>query len=208
MRQEHQVRDLFSKVEAVLAGDPDRTLHDLAQELGVSDWVIERAIREVAGVSFRGLREGRLLALQLVTSMPPMPTNPAAGHEKQRVVRRFIVPGATVCCQVRRPGLSRPDFSMPSPLASLSRIGLAFLCDNPPKPGSRVSVLLTSAQDEVQLQLESTAVGAVPSNIPGYRYHAAVQFQPFTTGRGNSPEALEIIRKLEKTYCSETPGES
>ena len=201
-----QVRELFSKVEVLLASYPDSTLVDLAQELGVSDRVIERVIREFTGLSFRELREGRLLAqaLQLVTLLPPMPADPTAVYQRQRAVRRFIVPGATVCWRL---GPGGQDFSKPSPLINLSRIGLAFLCDNPPRPGSRVSVLLTSVHAEIQLQLEGFAIGTVPSNIPGYRYRAGVQFQPFAAGSGNSPEALEIIGKLERNYCSEILGE-
>jgi hypothetical protein len=116
---------------------------------------------------------------------------------------RFVVPGATISCEMaglsqRRKALSSGERS---PVVDLSKAGISFLTDSPPKL-NRVSVLFSYSEVKEAMRLEGTVIYIVPRGAGlSYRYRVGVEFSPFSGKKGqNSLESLGRLDKLEKTF--------
>ncbi|MBZ5498252.1 MAG: PilZ domain-containing protein [Acidobacteriia bacterium] len=116
---------------------------------------------------------------------------------------RFIVPGATV--SYRSGGFWQRRMDTPSeqrfPAVNISKGGIGFLTDTPPK-SIRVSLLLRYSEKDEPIQLEGKVVYAVARGPAlSYRYRVGVEFNPFSAKKGdNSLESLRMLDRLEKTY--------
>ena len=87
------------------------------------------------------------------------------------------------------------------PVLDISKGGLSFLTDRPPK-SRRVSLLLKYSERDDAINLEGTIVYSVPRGDElYYRYRVGVKFNPFSSRRGhNALDALFLLDRLEKTY--------
>ena len=128
---------------------------------------------------------------------------------------RFVVPGATVSLEMGGLGQRRKDLSSKerSPVVDLSKGGMSFLTDSPPRL-SRVVLLLAYSEEEDPIRLEGRIVYFMPRGAGlSYRYRVGVEFIPFTRRRGhNSLESLGRLERLEMTFghkdVQEPPPES
>ena len=199
---------LLAEVDLRLTRDPSLTLNTLAEELGVEGEEIERAIKEVGGRSFGEYREDKRMAQALnQLSQEAVPREVTATlvavHKKRRVSLRFVVPGATICYLVHGTESRKRGLSKPCPVVNLSRSGLAFLTDYPPRAGRRVSLHLRSPAIETELFLEGIVVYARISGQTSYRYRAGITFRPFSDEAGcNTRDTLELIERLEQAFAS------
>ena len=194
---------LFRNIDSRIASNPGSTSQSLAQELDVTMGAIERAVREVNGVSFREYRENKRLARVLRILEEKRRALVAEGHGNNRAEPRMILPGATVSFLLRGRGIRNAGFSNSCPLFDLSRGGMAFLSDRPSRPGRKVSLLLNCTEIKEKLRLEGYIVYAVATDMAGYQFRVGVRFMPFEAKRGcNAPEALHILAQLEKTATS------
>ena len=115
---------------------------------------------------------------------------------------RFVVPGATISCKDR--GFWHWKGFAPeerSPVVNISRTGLAFLTDSPPKT-NRVILLFSFSEKEEPISLEGRVVYSLPrGNGLAYRYRVGVEFSPFSARKGhNSLVSLGVLEYLEKTH--------
>jgi hypothetical protein len=115
---------------------------------------------------------------------------------------RFVVPGATISYKERsfwhRKGLASEERS---PVVNISRKGLAFLTDIPPKT-NRVTLLFSYSEKEEPISFEGRVVYSVPRGSGlDYRYRVGVEFSPFSARKGhNSLLSLGVLNSLEKTH--------
>jgi hypothetical protein len=199
-------REVVARVDAYLAANPDVMLNTLALELDLPREVIEQAIREAGARSFREYQENKRLAqaLELLRLLPPMPApGSGAACDIQRVCPRFVIPGATICYRVHGPGICKHDFSRPYPVANLSRSGLAFLTDRPPRARRRVSLLLKFSATEAELRLEGRVVYTQISRQTSYPYRAGIKLLPFAAQMDcNARDVLWVLEKSEQNYVS------
>jgi len=195
------LRQLLKSVDSLIASNPGLTLKSLAKELNVTAWTIEKAVREVDGVSFSEYVENRQLAYVLGAIEEK---REAENHKSTRAEPRSIIPGATVAYILHGIGIREPSPPVHYPIFDLSSGGMAFLSDRPLKPGKRVSLFLNCVERKDELQLEGDIVYALASEIAGYQYRVGVRFIPFEAKEGcNSPEARESLAKLIKKACSQ-----
>jgi hypothetical protein len=129
------------------------------------------------------------------------------GSNPDRKCARFVVPGATLSCKERgswhRTGLASEE---KSPVVSISRKGLAFLTDSPPKT-SRVTLLFSYSEKEEAISLEGRVIYSLPCGTElAYRYRVGVAFSPFSERKGhNSLVSLGVLDHLEKTHGAGNP---
>ena len=118
----------------------------------------------------------------------------------ERKAGRFVVPGATLSYRER--GFwhrKHPASEERSPVVSISRKGLAFLTDSPPK-ANRVTLFLSFAENEAPLCLEGKIVYSLPRGT-GLAYRVGVAFSPFSARKGhNSLVSLGVLDYLEKIH--------
>jgi len=120
---------------------------------------------------------------------------------------RFVIPGATISYRERsfwrRESLASEERS---PVINISRTGLAFLTDLPPKT-NRVTLLLSYSEKEEPISFEGRVVYSVPrASGLDYRFRVGVKFSPFSARRGhNSPASLGVLDYLEKTHGAGNP---
>lgn len=162
---------------------------------------IERAVREIGCVPFRGYREKKQLAQALKILEKKGNAAPCSIHDTNR--QRLTIPGATVRYVLGGRGILKSGYSNACPMINLSRGGLAFLASRPAKPGTKVSLIVSFSEKGEPLRLEGRIVYGVAVDIAGYQYRLGIKFQPFAMKRGcNTPEALETIARLERIHFS------
>jgi hypothetical protein len=118
---------------------------------------------------------------------------------------RFSIPGATVELEDAAAGrMARHQGLERSPVVDLSRGGLSFLTNIPPKQG-RVLLGLVYSEEEEPILLQGRIVYSMPRGTPlSYRYRIGVEFAPFSHHKWhNSLEALCRLEKLEALYCAQ-----
>jgi AraC-like DNA-binding protein len=193
------LRELSRNIDSRITQNPNLTSRRLAQELGVTAQLIEQAVREVDGVSFREYRENRRLALALRMLEEKRKESAAGYYRFQRAESRVTLPGATVAYLLRGRGIRKFDFSDFHPLIDLSGIGMAFLSDRPSKPGRTASFLIKYDDTKDALRLEGNIVYAVATDTTGSQYRIGVRFLPFDAQKGcNLPESLAILKQLKQ----------
>lgn len=122
---------------------------------------------------------------------------------KDRECARFIVPGATISC--KRSGFWHlwNDYAPEErlPVVDISKHGISFLTDNPPR-WSRVSLILRYSDCEKVICLEGRVVYSLPRSIGhSYRYRVGVCFDSFSTNKNDNPlGCLKILEELGKGY--------
>jgi hypothetical protein len=124
--------------------------------------------------------------------------------DPDRKTGRFVVPGATVLYKERSFWRRKVTASEErSPVVNISRTGLAFLTDIPPKT-NRVTLLLSYPEKEEPTSFEGRVIYSVPrASGLDYRYRVGVQFSPFSARRGhNSKVSLGVLDYLEKTHAA------
>jgi hypothetical protein len=122
--------------------------------------------------------------------------------ENDRKSSRFAIPGATISTEKSTSGSGSGDpLCERMPVVDISRGGMAFLTNDPPKL-SKISLLLTYAENEDPLRLEGKVAYFVSCGVGlNYRFRVGVEFAPFSTRKGhNSPASLIRLQKLEKAY--------
>lgn len=123
---------------------------------------------------------------------------------RDRKSARFSVPGATISFDQGFLGHRRQFASERSPVLDLSKGGISFLTNRPPK-STRVSLLLSYSENEEPIRLEGRIVYFVTRGTRfSHRFRVGVAFAPFSPRKGhNSPETLNLLDKLEKTYATD-----
>jgi hypothetical protein len=123
-----------------------------------------------------------------------------------RTCARFSIPGATVSLRMKRFGLEKPaeDTQERLPLIDISRGGLSFLTDSPPRR-SHISIMVRYSDTEDPIPLEgNVSYSLVRGAGLSYRYRVGVEFIPFSPRRGhNTIESLTRLERLEATYVAE-----
>jgi len=127
------LRKLFENVDSRITSRPGSTAQSLAQELEATVQDIEKAVREVDGVSFHEYRENKRLAHALKALEEER--SPIGGriHQAERVQPRLTITGATVRYLLLGGGIYKSEFSNSYPIVDLSTAGMAFLADRPAK---------------------------------------------------------------------------
>ncbi len=197
-------REVVQKVDYHLTVHPKASLQIIAARLGITEKVIEEALREIEGVSFREFQANKRLveAFNQIGEISPT-TNGPYPYEVPRARRRMIIPKTTVRYQTRILWIRKSSPSNQCPLVDLSSDGLAFLADRALQPEQQISLLLKFPGGEEVLRLEGRIIYAVATGIAGYRCRIGVQFLPFDDRRGcNTHKTLDILLNLEKTYIS------
>jgi len=121
---------------------------------------------------------------------------------EHRKVSRFTIPGATISFEKSTAGYCGSDSLFErSPVVEISRKGVSFLTNNPPRL-SGISLILTYAEDASPLRLEGRVVYFVSRGAGlSPRFRVGVEFAPFSTGHGhNSLDTLIQLQRLEKIY--------
>jgi hypothetical protein len=124
-----------------------------------------------------------------------------------RKCERFIVPGATVT--FRTPGWFGKGKTYPDeahPVGDLSKGGISFLTDEPPRKGAAVVLLLTLPDEEAPIELSGTVVHSLLNPGISYRYRVGIKFEPFGVKDGNTSDGLTRLANLEKAYGQNSPG--
>jgi hypothetical protein len=194
-------REVVQKIDSHLAVHPNASLQIIAGKLGIAVQDLEKALREIEGVSFSEFKANKRLAqaFRQLGEVSPAANGP---YEINRARRRLTIPKATVQYQAHRLWLRKTGYSDQCPLVDLSREGLAFLADQVLKSGKQISLLLRIPGESEIPPLTGHIVYAVATGIAGYRYRIGIQFLPFAERRGcNSLKILEILVKVEKTYA-------
>lgn len=196
-------KQLLKDLDSRIATNPSSTARSLAQELNVTTWTIEKAVREVDGVSFNEYLENR----QLAHVLKMMEDKREAGNRNARVEPRKIIPGATIAYFLHGQQIRGSGSSECYPIFDLSRGGMAFLSDSPLKPGRRISLFLKRLHTNDALRLEGEVVYSLALEIADYSYRIGVRFVPFAVREGcNSPETLEALSKLLETAIPPVAG--
>jgi len=91
----YNLRALIAAVEERLSSSPQAHLRDLAKDLGIERHTIERAVREVRGISYREYRREILLgkAISLLQDTGNLPEKQIAfsvGYRSPAAFSRFI----------------------------------------------------------------------------------------------------------------------
>jgi hypothetical protein len=193
------LQNLFENVDSRITSSPNSTLRSLAQELNATVRDIEKAVREVDGVSFREYKENKRLAHALKALEEERSPAGSRIHQIERVQPRLNVAGATVRYLLQGSGIYKSEFSSPYPIVDLSTAGMAFLAERPAKPGRKVCLLASLSKQKEPLRLEGHIVYAVAVDIAGHKYRLGIRFQPFSAQRGCNPQqALEDLTQIIK----------
>jgi AraC-like DNA-binding protein len=199
------LRELFKNIDIRIAQNPNATSRSLAQELHVTSRLIEQAVREMDGVSFREYRENWRLADALRILEEKRKGSAAGYYHFQRAERRITLPGATVAYLLHGRGVRKSEFSNFHPLIDLSGIGMAFLSDRPSKPGRMASFLIKYDDAKESLRLEGKIVYAVGIDAAGSQFRIGVRFMPFDSQKGcNTPETLNVLRQLKQAAAHDS----
>jgi len=197
------VKQLLKDIDSLIASNPSSTARSLAQELNVTTRTIEKAVREVDGVSFNEYLENRQLARVLKT----LEDRREAENQSRRAEPRKTIPGATVTYFLHGNRIRKSRSSASYPIFDLSRGGMAFLSDRPLKPGRRISLFLKCLDTTDAIRVEGDVVYSLAVDIAGYQYRTGVRFVPFEPREGcNPPETLEILTRLLETAISPALG--
>ena len=197
------VKQLLKDIDSLIASNPSSTARSLAQELNVTTRTIEKAVREVDGVSFNEYLENRQLARVLKT----LEDRREAENQSPRTEPRKTIPGATVTYFLHGNGIRKSSSSAYYPIFDLSRGGMAFLSDRPLKPGRRISLFLKCLDIKDEIRVEGDVVYSLVVDIAGYQYRTGVRFVPFGLEKGcNPPETLKILTRLLETAISPAIG--
>ncbi len=123
----------------------------------------------------------------------------------RRKCRRFEIPGGKV--RYRRVGLLAllKGFSKPRPMVSVSKGGVAFMCEEKFSKGQEIIAQLL-APKEISLNLRAWVQWQEQSPGSGDRV-VGVEFGSFGPGKAhNSYEALEVLRRLDVRHGDSMSG--
>ncbi len=193
---------IIQKVDVLFTSHPKVSLRIVAEKLETTEQIIEEALKEIEGMSFKEYQKNKRLeeAFKQLGKHSPAANGP---YEQMRSRRRLSIPKAMVRYRLYRLWIRRSNISDRCPLVDFSRGGLAFLADKSFEPQSRLSLLLKFPEEKT-IRLEGRVVYAIATGIAGYSYRIGIQYLPFAKRRGcNSLEALDVLIKLEKTYGSQ-----
>lgn len=192
------VRQLLKDIDSRIARNPGSTAKSLAEELNVTVPTIEKAVREVDGISLNEYLENRQMAhaLKIFEDQREAEVYACPRNEPRRVI-----PGASVSYVLH--GNGRFHTSIFYPIFDISRGGMAFLCDSPLKPGRKISLFLKCVGEKEELRLEGEVVYALAGEIGGYPYRLGVRFSAFDAKQGgNSAATRETLTRLLKNAVS------
>ena len=119
---------------------------------------------------------------------------------ERRICRRFEVPGAVV--RYKRPWYPFREDGFPCRLLNLSKGGVALECHERLTLGKKIVVrLIVPGADPIKLRGWVRWYGYSTDEMT---VAAGVEFRPFGIGLGgNSLEALDRLRELDKKYAEE-----
>jgi hypothetical protein len=190
------LKELLREIDFMLISRASMTPEMLARELGVKAEVVEQAVREIIGTSFREYLESKKLAHALKVFEERRNGLIGQAHGHQRAERRTTIPGATVSYLLHGRGIRKSNISGPCPLYDLSKAGMAFFSDYPLRPGRELSLLIECAKLTGTLRLRGRVAYAVAENIAN-QYRLGVRFKPFEARRGyNPPKSLDLLTQL------------
>jgi Tfp pilus assembly protein PilZ len=119
----------------------------------------------------------------------------------QRAFVRFSVPGAAVSWMPQ----GQNSFSETAmPLSDISRGGLAFLANEPPKIESDIFLHIYLPQTKETLELIGRVAYSIPRG-PGliYKYRVGIQLKSFVQSEvSGSPHPLKVIETFEWRYAA------
>lgn len=201
------LRHLLKIIDSRIATNPNSTSRSLAQELDVTVRSIERAIREIDGVSFNEYLENRRLARVLKIIEEKRWASAIDDHAPPRAEPRKTIPGAIVSYHLHGRGNRGSSSSASYPLFDLCSGGMAFFSDRLLKPGRKVLLSIKCEERNVPLTLQCHVVYAMATDMPGYRYRIGVRFMPFEARKGcNPPETLNSLVRLIREATSYDAG--
>jgi hypothetical protein len=161
------------------------------QAEGAAPLVSDQGLR----LLFLWVRQGEWMNQQL-----ELKTAKTATDFARRRCARFTVPGAVMDFEVLGLWRSRGFSGEKYPVEDLGRGGLSFLIDRPVKVNSRISVLLTLADDAPPVQLTGRVVYYIRRGT-GPHYRVGVEFAPYADKKGFNPlSALRLFERLEDKY--------
>ncbi len=193
------IHKLFENIDSRITSYPDSTAQSLAQELQTTIQDIERAVREVDGVSFDEYRESKQLAHALRPLEEEGSSTVSEIRRGKRAQPRLAPMGATVRYLPLGGDICKAEFSNPYPIIDLNTAGMAFLADRPAKPGRKVCLLASFSEQREPLRLEGRVVYAVAVDITGHKYRLGIRFHAFAEKEGcNPPQALEDLAQVMK----------
>jgi AraC-like DNA-binding protein len=195
-------KEIIQKVDELIAKHPNVSLWIAAERLGTTEQIIQEALLEVEGVSFKEYQENKRLeqAFKQLGERSPAANGP---YEMTRSRRRVYIPKTKVQYHLHHLWEHKSGFSDRCPLVDFTRNGLAFLADEDLKPKKQVSLLLKFQEEDEMIRLKARVVYSVATGIAGYRYRIGIRYSPFAERKGcNSLKILDILVKLEKAYTS------
>ncbi|NOX97506.1 MAG: hypothetical protein GXO98_05535, partial [Nitrospirae bacterium] len=123
----------------------------------------------------------------------------------RRKCRRFEIPGGKVRYRGIRLLTLLKGFSKSHPMVSISKGGVAFVCQEKFSKGQEIITQLL-VPNKTPLNLRARVQWQDPSSGNGERV-VGVEFQSFGPGKDhNSYQALEILRKLDVQYGNSVSG--
>ena len=176
------LRELFDNIDSRITSDPGSTAEGLAQELDATVQDIEKAVREVDGVSFNEYRENKRLAHALEALERKRAPTGGKIYQEERAQPRLTMTGTTVRYILQGDDTHKTEYSNPYPIVDLSTGGMAFLADRPAKPGRKVLLLVDSPRRK-SLRLEGRVAYAVAIDMAGYRYRLGIRLEEFAANR-------------------------
>jgi len=125
-------------------------------------------------------------------------------HSTERKCGRFVIPGATITFTTAKFWNKLDSVLERSPVVDISRQGISFLTDTPPK-SRRISITLLYCEDEAPLHMLGQVVYVLPRGAGlSYRYRIGVAFDPFSKRKDqNSLEASNKLYELERIYLTD-----
>ena len=195
-------RDVVQKVTLHLSAHPNASLPIVAERLGIAGQIIEDALHEIEGISFKEFQANKRLE-RAFHQLGERSTAVDGPYEMTRARRRLAIPKATVKYRTPHFWNRNPSYSSQCPLVDFSSEGLAFLVDEAPQSPKHLSLLMKFPGEEEEVRAEGRVIYTVATGIAGYRYRVGIQFLPFADQKGcNSPKTRETLVRIEKAYSS------
>lgn len=194
--------EIIPKLDALITAHPNVSLSNAAEKLATTKQIIQEALLEIVGVSFKEYKENKRLE-QVFNHLGEHSPAASGPYDRTRSRWRVYIPKTKVQYRLHRLWGRKSGFSDRCPLVDFTRDGLAFLADEALEPQKQISLLLKFPEEDEMIRLEGRVVYAVATGIAGYRYRIGTQYLPFAGKRGCNPlKTLDVLIKLEKAYDS------
>ncbi len=121
---------------------------------------------------------------------------------KKRTCIRFNIPGTTIHYKQKKNFFAKNKYSDSYyPVLNISKGGTNFLCDRKLKTGRTILLKLNipGVKESPEILANIRWISKNPEK--SYKYQAGAAFHSYGTGKKqNSPEILELLKRLENQY--------